>query len=423
MAWRTLSRLRTLADAFARDVRGNAAIVMVAGIAAFMGLAGTGFDFAMFHAQKQALQRGADAGALAAARELALLASSRKGVQHTAEAFALQEIGAAMPLESVAVETEILDHGKGVRVIVSGLSKPLMTFFALDSSSRIQARAEANLVGGTPLCALALAPVLPNAISLSVNARIVAEECAVYSNSESELGIVALNNAELETALTCSAGGYKGLAANFSPEPITDCPRLPDPLSGRPEPVVGSCDYTAKVITGGTSTLSPGVYCGGLNVMAGANVTLTPGTYIMKNGPLLVGANASLRGEYVGFFFKGAAAQLIFLPSSHIDLTAPKAGPLAGLLLFGDRATLSRTMLISSNDARNLLGTIYLPHGILKIDASRPVADRSAYTVIVAERIVVKDGPTLVLNADYDGTDVPVPNGVGPRPATPALTR
>jgi hypothetical protein len=96
---------------------------------------------------------------------------------------------------------------------------------------------------------------------------------------------------------------------------------------------------------------------------------------------------------------------------------------MAGFLFFGDRASPLRLFVIHSNDARNLLGTIYLPHGVLLVDASRPVADRSAYTVIVAERIVVQDGPTLVLNADYNGTDVPVPKGVGPREATPALTR
>ncbi len=60
-----------------------------------------------------------------------------------------------------------------------------------------------------------------------------------------------------------------------------------------------------------------------------------------------------------------------------------------------------------------LLGTIYLPRGKLVIDTKAKVADLSAYTVIVAKEIDVK-GVNLVVNSDYGGTDVPVPDGVGP---------
>ena len=61
-----------------------------------------------------------------------------------------------------------------------------------------------------------------------------------------------------------------------------------------------------------------------------------------------------------------------------------------------------------------MLGTIYLPVGRLIIDASRPVADQSAYTVVVAQMINLYKGPNLYLNTNYAGSDVPVPSGVGP---------
>ena len=69
---------------------------------------------------------------------------------------------------------------------------------------------------------------------------------------------------------------------------------------------------------------------------------------------------------------------------------------------------------ILSDDARLLLGTIYMPQGRLIIDATKPIADKSAYTVMVVRRIDLHDGPNLVLNSDYSATDVPVPKGVGP---------
>ncbi len=46
--------------------------------------------------------------------------------------------------------------------------------------------------------------------------------------------------------------------------------------------------------------------------------------------------------------------------------------------------------------------------------ANNPVSDQSAYTIIVARRFTLSEGPTMVLNTNYGGaTDIPVPNGVG----------
>ena len=86
---------------------------------------------------------------------------------------------------------------------------------------------------------------------------------------------------------------------------------------------------------------------------------------------------------------------------------------MAGLLIFEDR-TASKTEKheITSDNARLLLGTIYLPNGTLKIDSDAPVADKSAYTAIIARAIELQEGPTLYLNSDYEATDVPVPEGL-----------
>jgi hypothetical protein len=41
-----------------------------------------------------------------------------------------------------------------------------------------------------------------------------------------------------------------------------------------------------------------------------------------------------------------------------------------------------------------LLGTIYMPHGRLIIDANEPIADKSAYTVLVVQRVDLQPAPT-----------------------------
>jgi hypothetical protein len=77
---------------------------------------------------------------------------------------------------------------------------------------------------------------------------------------------------------------------------------------------------------------------------------------------------------------------------------------------------------ILSDDARTLLGTIYMPQGRLIVDATKPVADRSAYTVMVVQQFDLYDGPNLILNTDYSASDVPVPQSVGPYGGKVSLT-
>ena len=184
--------------------------------------------------------------------------------------------------------------------------------------------------------------------------------------------------------------------------------------------------------------LSPGTYCKGLTISGTAQANLAPGIYVFNDGPLIVKDQASLVGENVGFFFTGNEGGSRFDPDTTIKLTAPKDGVMAGLLFFEDRSVSAsvvapppgpkgapplppygsgpmRQYRITSNNAPTLLGTIYLPAGRLIIDSARAVASASAYTVVVTRQLDLNSGPNLTLNTDYGGTDIPVPDGVGPR--------
>lgn len=218
----------------------------------------------------------------------------------------------------------------------------------------------------------------------------------------------------------------KGTSSNFNPMPQTDCPALPDPFTGRSPPSAGAgCDYNNLVILGGTRSLLPGTYCGGLNISLGANVTLSPGVYVIKDGPVTVTVGASLTGAEVGLFLVGKGALLAFLPGSTIDLTAPINGSMAGVLIWEDPATADPLTphIIYSDHAHNLLGTIYIPGGNLTIGSPNAVADKSAYTIIVAKSVMMVASPNLVLNSNYSSTLVPVPTGLGNKAANVALDR
>jgi hypothetical protein len=204
-------------------------------------------------------------------------------------------------------------------------------------------------------------------------------------------------------------------AATVSPTAVSDCPVVADPLASRPPPAVGGCtDNNLVVKNNNVVTLNPGVYCGGITISGNAQVTLSSGIYVMKDGGLSVAGTATLTGNNAGIYITGSnPAPLQFGGTSHVAMTAPTDGPMAGLLVYEDRALPQHlTHKITSNDARKLIGTIYLPVGDLLIDSGQTVADESAYTAIVVNHLLLKSGPNLVLNSDYSATNIPVPAGL-----------
>lgn len=421
-----LTRLSRLARAFARARAGNMALVFAGAAPVLLGCGALALDFSNAFSARSSLQAAADAAALAATRELQLRSTSETTVRSIVEEYVRQHIDSDVRITTLA--SVILPNREGVRVDLSAHTPSIMGQLINPDGFSPSVTSIARLSSGAPLCALALEERQQDAIHLVNQARVLAPNCAVVSNSTSERGIATDNNSELVATQICSAGGAAGMASNFTPQPVEDCPPIEDPLASRPEPNAGGCTRTLTLQVLGSQRLRPGVYCGGITVLPGATARLDPGIYVIKNGPLMVMGNGTLTGQNTGFYFVGDLSVMNFAQGSNINLTAPKDGPMAGFLFFANRVLLTgnlnlRHFVINSDNARNLLGTIYLRDGVLDVDANRPIADRSAYTVIVARRISVRSGPDLVLNTNYEGTDVPVPEGVGPRNSSAYLAQ
>ena len=451
--------LNRIAAGFRQDNEASVAVIFALAATTLIGLVGGAIDYARLVAAHDRIQLAADAGVLAGGNALKLVVSSIDSVIGVTTQTIQSELkaGADSP---VGIQVDVASDKTSVTAVVEQTVRLTFGSFVGMSSSKITAKAKASVVGKMRLCMLALDPAAAGAFNLEKNAQVTAYDCALYSNSKSASGMVGRDNAMARAQTICSAGGTSTTRANFTPNPQSGCPVVPDPLAGRTAPEIGNCmelPYGAakkpkagKNLIDQSVTLSPGTYCGGLEIRKKAVVTLNPGVYVMKDGPLLVTNDASLSGTDVAFYFTGDKGSLLFDKKTTINLSAPVTGTMAGLLMSEEKtvsapvdpvsqledeveegtSTVSlkpgktppplaaskamRTYRIISDNARTILGTIYLPAGRLVIDASRPVADMSAYTVVVAQQINLYEGPNLVLNANYGNTSVPVPKGVGP---------
>ncbi|NNF76466.1 MAG: pilus assembly protein [Rhizobiales bacterium] len=385
------------------------------------------------------LQAIADGAALAGAREISMSKSDPAHIQKIVLDYVnarKQDTGSMAPLD---VQANVAPGSSGVTVVISKeWNSSFSHIFGINKSSA-RALATAHVVGNTKVCALSLMDNedMPG-VQLADSAKLSATDCGVYSNSKSANSVLAAQSAKLEAHLICAAGGTsKGLTAGLSPVPMTDCKQVRDPLAHRAAPAVGRC-MEVDMVVGKSTVLFPGTYCGGLTIKQNAWVGLQPGVYVMKDGPLLVEDEAELSGQNVSFHLDGENAVFDFSKGTKINLSAPQAGPLAGLLFYEtpagrveeERNPVQSSLLavlniqssqkhrgrqadrlhrISSSGARKLVGTFYLPNSSLQIDAEGPVADKSAYTAIVVRNLKLLKGPHLVLNTNYGATNVPVP--------------
>lgn len=415
---RISAQSRRRAVSFLRDIRGNVALVFGLAAPVLFATAGVAIDYSLAASQQSALQAAADSAAIAGARELALAGGYSDRIDQVARAVAIANVERREGRAEPVVTPSLTEDRSGVRVEITQETTSYFSDLVAVGPESIYVTATAKTLG-EKVCVVGLEEKAANGIHLEENAQLTATGCSVYANSRNANAIWAEAQAQLRAQSICSAGGFKGGSNNFDPAPLTDCPPTPDPLSSRPPPEIGGCDHTRLEISTGTQTLYPGTYCKGLSVTGDAVVRLNPGVYVIQDGPFTADETAEIVGEHVGFYLTGPNATLRFSENSRIDLGAPRDGPMAGILFWEDRDDPGlRIFRITSNYANNLLGTIYLPNGRLVVDAEEAVADRSAYTALVVRRLELYEGPNLVLNADYDQTDVPVPEGVGPTGAT-----
>jgi Flp pilus assembly protein TadG len=389
---------------------GATAIAFALGVPALLAVVGVASDYATMTFKRAELQTAADAGALAAVKEMSLSQAGIKTAEEAARSYANAQL--ADRSEALEIEVEVDKKIGRATVKISENWSPFFSEFVGAGMTPVVASASASLTGSANVCVLTLDPSASSAFEVKSGAYVTAPGCSLYSNSVSETGMRFDSTTEIKSNLVCSAGGITYSPGHADPEPTTDCPQISDPLAGRPEPKSGAC-VKLKMPISKDMTLQPGTYCDGIHVTGKSNVTFMPGDYIVEGDGILVSGQGSATGHDVGFFLKGPDAVLNFTGNSVVEFSGRSAGDMAGLLFFEDRnAPVGREHRIATLLTKELTGTIYLSRGNLRIDPKAKVGEKSAYTAIIVNQLELRDGPELILNADYGASAVPLPKGL-----------
>lgn len=210
-------------------------------------------------------------------------------------------------------------------------------------------------------CVYALDPTAQQALQVSGNAKITTNcSFVVESNSSSAFVMGGADTLYLGNHAQVGVIGGWQLKAKSMIDTISDQPVQPvkitnpgDPLASVPAPTQATVVSFAPV-TYSTSnpppnnTLTPGVYCGGISIThSRTQYTMSPGTYIMAGGGFNVSSTANVVGNGLTIYNTSSAAwgcptSYSYTPikvngQASLSLSAPATGPLAGIVLFGDR--------------------------------------------------------------------------------------
>jgi len=406
----------SLLKAFVMNAAGQFTIIGGIAIVPVIATAGLALDFAMIRSNTTALQQIADAASLAGVSELSISGTSPSDLDASIGEFVQANLDAnssSFDGDAVIVKTDVSDDRTSLTV---DLKYPWKSFLMsyLDHQSRwLEVRSIAKLAQTEAVCVLALNTTGGRQIEIQGAAELVAEGCAVHVNSNASDALTVSGKGFVGGSNIYISGGFSGPAANLRPNAATDSPTILDPLAERTAPNAGPCDEKNFRITSGSALLHPGTYCGGITVTGNSDVELKPGVYVLKDGPLELNGSGIVHGDHVGFYFDGDLSVASIGTATSIRITAPKSGPLAGILLFENRsAKPGRLFTIAAGNAELLEGTIYLSRARLVVDGRSRVGQLARWTAIVAGGIEISNGPEIHLNSDYRGSDVPVPEGI-----------
>ncbi|MEO1643316.1 MAG: hypothetical protein AAFR74_08270, partial [Pseudomonadota bacterium] len=300
------------------------------------------------------------------------------------------------------------EYGQHLKMEVELEFKPVNAAASLtgrNASVDIRRRAVASASWGFPLCLLSLATD-GRGLALTGSGELTAPNCAIWSNSTAVDGVYMDGAATLKARSICSAGQARGGGlGKLDPEVYQDCEPLEDPLKTWEPPEIGRCDTIGgyKLDRSGIQTdLNPGVFCGGLWAVRD-RVVLNPGTYFIKDGPLVLNGSDEVIGEGVTFILSGKNASVQIQGDGILRLTAPTTGEYAGIALAEDRTThrfdlkaalfrqpqstdpLNST--VTGNGQIHIEGLIYLPNQILEITGNGWGEKSSPYLQIIANAI------------------------------------
>jgi Flp pilus assembly protein TadG len=407
-----LSRITRAFERFTASDDGAVMHIFALALVPIVAMVGAAVDYSRANNLRSQLQSALDSALLAGARDGSTnwtnVATSffngnvqAKGGLVVSPSFTLTQDRAYMGSVSAEISTNFLG--------IMGINKINVGVSAIASVGST----------GSYYCVMALNQTARPGLQLTGNASITitAPKCVMQVNSNSFDAVDLNGNTNIQSIENCFVGGTRTVGnSSISPAPDATCSPIPDPFASYPRPPVGQCDYTNYKLSGNkNATLSPGVYCGGMNFSGPVNVTFSPGLFIIKDG--VVSENGgSFTGQGVSFFLTGSGAAMQLSGQADWHIVAPTDGPLPGFAIFldpnGPTGLPASSSSLSGQSELYFEGVVYLPQQQVSVTGNASMVAPSPYTSFIADTLTFVGNGVLVINNDTSKSKLPIPTAL-----------
>ncbi len=396
------------------DERGSVAVQIALTLVVILGMVSLGAEVTSVLLKQRRMQTAADSAAVAGATALGA------GTNVTLEADAVAAAnGFTNGVDEVTVTVNNppltgthAANSSAVEVIVKQPQTLPLASLIYSGTWTPGARAVALISSSASYCALQLDTSATAGVLISNGADVNMNACGLGANATGSTAVTINGGAKLTaTSLTVSGttsvtnGGHLNISGTTS----VNQPAMADPYASVNVPTYGACTYSSIYQPGWTNslTLSPGVYCGGMNIANGIpNVVMNPGVYIIKGGTFTLGGGIKITGTGVTIVLTGSGSNYATANIGNgvtVTLSAPTSGTMAGLLFYQDRnAPNSGSNTLQGGAAMSLTGALYFPSQKLVLNNGAKTA--AACTQLVAWRLEFQGGATL--NSTCTGTGI-----------------
>ncbi len=410
---------------FMRHTNGSVAIIFALSAVVFMGASGIAIDYGRAYSTKSSLQAALDSAVMAGvtAKPDPLAFSGVAGGLSDAERLtrAEQHFQTNKPTSAdISNVTFAFDSDKligNVSAQVGTTLSALLGFDMIDVSTRSGATTAPSY---EPLCFMAMHPTRKHTLELMDAVSIIAPKCHIYGNSSHFDDVVDPHTPDNHmVAKSVQAVGYGHHYIQNVLPPLEHAPAvLSDPLASMTLPTAGACTYTNKVVTGGTVTLQPGNYCGGLSITGTAEVTLNPGLYVISGGLFQV-LNSTVSGSDVTVALADSLTTLEWRNST-VRLSAQTVGPYASMAMVGVREP---TNHVFDSSVIDLHGVVYLVDGVFDWLNTGAATINAKWTAWIIDGVTWRGTGAIKINFDIRGSSIPYPQElrIVPRPGSPRV--
>ena len=403
-----------LCAALAGSRRGMIAVQTAILLVVLLGFVSFAVDIGSMLWQRRAMQSAADSAAWGAA----LAATVKNPSDFTVEGKSITasygyvngSAGTVVQVNNPPTLGAYKGNSLGIEVLITRPYSAILASLFHPAAFSIAARAVALVGKAGNGCMLALAPTVTSAILVTGAAIVTVNTCDIDIQSTSSSALSVQGSGVVNAEDISIVGGYQTTGSgkiNATQGIQTGAPAATDPYSALAVPAFSGCGHT-NLSVNTVTTLSPGVYCGGIAIGNSAQVTLNSGQYILDGGNFSVGGSATVKGSGVTIILtssKGSSkiGSVSIGNGGAVTLSAMLTGTTAGVVFYQDQnAPTTGSNSFQGSATMAIAGAIYFPRQALSYSGA--TVGSSTCTQVIAMTIQFAGSAALALNC----TGIPI---------------